>query len=97
MADREGLPGNADRAPAGPTEAAAGAAFAVAAWLHGAAGDVVFFRGALPEDTPEVVLGHAPALDSVGHDHQRLWPAPPVAHRWPRWRTRGRRSPAVVW
>lgn len=53
----------ADRAPAGPTEAAASAAFAVAAWLNGAAADVSFFRGALPEDTPEVVLGDAPDLD----------------------------------
>ncbi|MFE2441147.1 MmgE/PrpD family protein [Streptomyces sp. NPDC021218] len=59
----------ADRAPAGPTEAAASAAFAVAAWLHGAAGDVAFFRGTLPEDAPEVVLGHAPALDSGLPDH----------------------------
>ncbi len=53
----------ADRAPSGPTEAAASAAFAVAAWLHGSAADVAFFRGSLPDDTPEVVLGHAPELD----------------------------------
>ncbi|MGW3952301.1 MmgE/PrpD family protein [Streptomyces sp. NPDC004752] len=59
----------ADRAPSGPTEAAASAVFAVAAWLHGAAGDVSFFRGALPEDTPEVVLGHAPELDSRLPEH----------------------------
>ncbi|MER6523890.1 MmgE/PrpD family protein [Streptomyces sp. NPDC001508] len=59
----------ADRAPAGPTEAAASAAFAVAAWLNGAAADVSFFRGALPEDTPEVVLGAAPDLDSGLPDH----------------------------
>ncbi|MFF0224194.1 MmgE/PrpD family protein [Streptomyces sp. NPDC004629] len=59
----------ADRAPAGPTEAAASAAFAVAAWLHGAADDVSFFRGSLPEDTPEVVLGDAPDLDRGLPDH----------------------------
>lgn len=53
----------ADRAPAGPTEAAASAVFAVAAWLHGAAADVGFFRGTLPRGVPEVALGHAPELD----------------------------------
>ncbi|MFJ5840814.1 MmgE/PrpD family protein [Streptomyces shenzhenensis] len=54
----------ADRAPAGPTEAAASAAFAVGAWLRGVAEDVSFFRGALPDETPEVVLGQAPGLDA---------------------------------
>lgn len=54
----------ADRAPAGPTEAAASAVFAVAAWLHGAAADVGFFRGTLPQGVPEVALGHAPGLDA---------------------------------
>ncbi|MFF0107701.1 MmgE/PrpD family protein [Streptomyces hirsutus] len=54
----------ADRTPAGPTEAAASAVFAVAAWLHGAAADVGFFRGTLPPGVPEVVLGHAPELDA---------------------------------
>ncbi|EFE71923.1 predicted protein [Streptomyces viridosporus ATCC 14672] len=63
---------NADRAPAGPTEAAASAVFAVAAWLHGAAADVGFFRGALPPGVPEVALGHAPELDAHLPD---LWGA----------------------
>ncbi|MEU4896103.1 MmgE/PrpD family protein [Streptomyces sp. NPDC044780] len=54
----------ADRAPAGPTDAAASAVFAVAAWLHGAAADVGFYRGALPQGVPEVTLGHAPGLDA---------------------------------
>ncbi|MEZ7003603.1 hypothetical protein [Streptomyces sp. AD55] len=54
----------ADRAPAGPTEAAASAVFAVAAWLHGAATDVGFFRGTLPPGVPEVVLGHCRELDA---------------------------------
>lgn len=53
-----------DRTPSGPTEAAASAAFVVAAWLHEAACDVGFFRGRLPLDTPDVTLGHAPELDA---------------------------------
>ncbi|MGW2514829.1 MmgE/PrpD family protein [Streptomyces scopuliridis] len=68
---------SADRAPSGPTEAAASAAFAVGAWLHGAAGDVAFFRGELPPDTPEVVLGRAPDLDAGLPDH---WGARVVVH-----------------
>ncbi|MFD5750351.1 MmgE/PrpD family protein [Streptomyces sp. NPDC127033] len=68
---------SADRAPSGPTEAAASAAFAVGAWLRGAAGDVAFFRGELPPDTPEVVLGRAPDLDAGLPDH---WGARVVVH-----------------
>ncbi|MDX6741081.1 MmgE/PrpD family protein [Actinocorallia sp. A-T 12471] len=66
-----GLPGpllrfvTADRDPAGPTEAAASAAFAAAALLAGRAGDVAFFRGPLPADAPEVVLAADPSLDSL--------------------------------
>ncbi|WP_306317063.1 MULTISPECIES: MmgE/PrpD family protein [unclassified Streptomyces] len=67
---RIGLPGpllrfvTADRDPEGPTEAAASATFAVAAWLGGAATDVGFFRGPLPPDAPEVLVRHDPALDA---------------------------------
>ncbi|MEV7865621.1 MmgE/PrpD family protein [Streptomyces sp. NPDC088124] len=67
----------ADRAPSGPTEAAASAAYAVGAWLRGAAGDVAFFRGELPPDTPDVVLGPAPDLDAGLPDH---WGARVVVH-----------------
>ncbi|MGW6752170.1 MmgE/PrpD family protein [Streptomyces sp. NPDC055006] len=59
----------ADRTPSGPTEAAASAAFAVAAWLHKATGDVTFFRGPLPQGTPNVALGHAPELDARLPEH----------------------------
>ncbi|MFC5754228.1 MmgE/PrpD family protein [Actinomadura rugatobispora] len=64
-----GLPGpllrfvTADRNPPGPTEAAASAAFAVAALLAGAAGDVAFYRGTLPPGTPEITLIPAPDLE----------------------------------
>lgn len=64
-----GLPGpllrfvTADRRPPGPTEAAASAAFAVAALLAGAADDVAFYRGALPPGTPEITLSPAPDLE----------------------------------
>ena len=53
----------ADRRPAGPTEAAASAAFAVAALLADAADDVAFYRGTLPPGTPEVALLPDPGLN----------------------------------
>ncbi|GAA2404587.1 hypothetical protein GCM10010191_10400 [Actinomadura vinacea] len=53
----------ADRHPPGPTEAAASAAFAVAALLANAADDVAFYRGPLPPGTPEVMLLPAPDLN----------------------------------
>ncbi|WP_433135851.1 MmgE/PrpD family protein [Actinomadura nitritigenes] len=58
-----------DREPPGPTEAAASAAFAVAAFLAGAADDVASYRGPLPPGAPEVVLRAAPDLDRHLPEH----------------------------
>ncbi|MGI5229734.1 MmgE/PrpD family protein [Actinoallomurus sp. CA-142502] len=55
----------ADREPPGPTEAAASAAFAVGALLHGAVDDVSFYRGPLPPDVPDVALRPAPDLNAA--------------------------------
>ncbi|ROO87103.1 2-methylcitrate dehydratase PrpD [Actinocorallia herbida] len=55
----------AEREPAGPTEAAASAAFAVAALLHGRAGDARFYREPLPAGSPRVVLVPDPGLDAL--------------------------------